>query len=586
MSFHHYCEWNHCSKDVKQFCHYTSPITWNQQLVATSPLYAEHIAPKVNILSQQYSKFVEPYRYSISLKFNQKVTIPVTHFLCPYIEQFEHRPYVIYVHDKLSFVLNQINILYELYLEKYVNIVCVKLGLHKTVCPPQFQPICEVLEPYLRGSKTKFQEWKLAYLNYIKDAKKFTSETKVKIQEHKQKIDENIELKKEQVKKIAKERKESYINSKKSVASEKAEIKAAAAATTTSSVPKGKTTPLLDQDIYSDLYEFRREAENMKDEDFEELDDDEEETYTSTSTIVKVVTMTEDEIVPESGGKEVTKDNTEANSIQIDFDNWSETIENKMTSIIDLFEKDVNTTMEKLLKTKDLSLKKMLRQMSNSSQDNYEEISKKIEDIDCITEIDQTTGEKIYFDKTGTTQLPVYVDRELMRDLFENANTVGLAVISQINAEVGNLDSDVYFAVESMRKQYAEIYEEWANIMVNEWSKRLAYVDVMDADSGSNANSGVSEENWKKFLKIKRQIINRRDEFAVHPVSMDEVIKFTNMVQNTLMLINRENGEYLYILRSKANLAFQKREKEEAEMAAFDAEDDEEPVQENQDAEA
>ena len=123
-------------------------------------------------------------------------------------------------------------------------------------------------------------------------------------------------------------------------------------------------------------------------------------------------------------------------------------------------------------------------------------------------------------------------------------------------------------------------------IMVNEWSKRLAYVDVMDADSGSNANSGVSEENWKKFLKIKRQIINRRDEFAVHPVSMDEVIKFTNMVQNTLMLINRENGEYLYILRSKANLAFQKREKEEAEMAAFDAEDDEEPVQENQDAEA
>lgn len=582
VSFHHYCEWNHCSNDVKQFCHYTSPNTWNQQLISTSPLYAEHIAPKINILSHQYSKIVEPYRYSISGKINEKFTIPVTKFLSPYIEQFEHRPYVIYIHDKVSFVLNQINIIYQLYLAKYVDMVCIKLGLHKTVCPSQFQPICEVLEPYLRGSKTKFQEWKLAYLNYIKDAKKFTSETKTKIQEHKQKIDENIELKKEQVKKIAKERKESYINSKKSVASEaEAQI---SAATTTSSVPKGKTTPLLDQDIYSDLYEFRREAENMKDEDFEELDD--EETYTSTSTIVKVVTMTEDEIVPESETKDVTKDNNEANSIQIDFDNWSETIENKMTSIIDLFEKDVNTTMEKLLKTKDLSLKKMLRQMSNSSQDNYEEISKKIEDIDCITEIDPTTGEKIYFDKTGTTQLPVYVDRELMRDLFENANTIGLTVISQINAEVGNLDADVYFAVENMRKQYAEIYEEWANIMVNEWSKRLAYVDVMDADSGSNANSGVSEENWKKFLKIKRQIINRRDEFAIHPISMDEVIKFTNMVQNTLMMINRENGEYLYILRSKANLAFQKREKEEAEMAAFDAEDDEEVTQENQDTEA
>lgn len=213
--------------------------------------------------------------------------------------------------------------------------------------------------------------------------------------------------------------------------------------------------------------------------------------------------------------------------------------------------------------------------MSNSSQDSYEDISKKIEDIDCITEIDPKTGEKIYFDKTGTTQLPVYVDRELMRDLFDHANSLGLTVVSQINAEVGNLDSDVYFAVEGMRRQYAEIYEEWANVMVNEWSKRLAYIDVMDADTGKNSDGAVSEENWKKFLKVKRQIIGRREEFATHPVSMDEVIKFSTMVQNTLMMINRENGEYLYILRSKANLAFQKREKEEAEMEAFDAEDEE-----------
>ena len=62
----------------------------------------------------------------------------------------------------------------------------------------------------------------------------------------------------------------------------------------------------------------------------------------------------------------------------------------------------------------------------------------------------------------------------------------------------------------------------------------------------------------------------------MHPVSMDEVIKFSHMVQNTLLMINRENGEYLYILRSKANLAFQKREAEEKEMAEMDDEEAEE----------
>ncbi|SMN18053.1 similar to Saccharomyces cerevisiae YGL228W SHE10 Putative glycosylphosphatidylinositol (GPI)-anchored protein of unknown function [Maudiozyma saulgeensis] len=597
LSVNHYCEWNHCSTDVKQFCHYTAPSTWNNILIANSPAYHQYVAPKVAIVSAKYSSLIQPHCHSFSERLNTKVTHPFVAFVTPYLSQFEHRPYVIFIHDNISCLINKLNVYYNIYLEPTITKIEKQLGIKKTYnvaqtkYANQFQPICEVFEPYLRSSKTKFQEWKFRYLNYIKDAKKFTEsanqQLKDTVQEKKDQVEESIEKKKEQVKKIAKDRKESYMNSKKSAAAAAQASSEAKAASTTSDIPKGKTTPLLDEEIYSDLYEFRREAENMNDEDFAELENDNEKVITSTSTIVKVVTMNDGEVAVETQEPtDAITEEDEVNTIQIDFDNWSDAIERKMSSIVDLFEKDVNTTMDKILKTKDLTLKKMLRQMSNSSQDSYEEISKKIEDIDCITEIDAKTGEKIYFDKTGTTQLPTYVDRELMRDLFENANSLGLAVISHINKEVGNLDADVYFAVEAMRKQYAEIYEEWANVMVNEWSKRLAYIDVMDADSGKNTNGDVSEENWKKFLKVKRQIIGRREEFAIHPVSMDEVIKFTSMVQNTLMMINRENGEYLYILRSKANLAFQKREKEEAEMEAFDAEDDEEPEEDSEEIQA
>ncbi|CAB4251969.1 similar to Saccharomyces cerevisiae YGL228W SHE10 Putative glycosylphosphatidylinositol (GPI)-anchored protein of unknown function [Maudiozyma barnettii] len=586
LSLHHYCEWNHCSTDVKQFCNYTSFSTWNNILSANSETYHEYVAPKMIIVSTKYNTLIEPLCHSFSERLNAKVTKPIITFVTPHVAQFEHRPYVVFIHDKIECLINKLHVYYNIYLEQIVSKIEKQLGIKKTYnvaqtkFGSQFQPICEVFEPYLKGSKTKFQEWKIGYLNYIKDAKTFTEsankQIKETVKEEREKIQESIEEKKEQVKKIAKDRKESYINSKKSAAA--ASAAAAENVSTTSDIPKGKITPLLDNDIYSDLYEFRKEAENMNDEDFEALDNsgDDEEVYTSTSTIVKVVTLSEGaDSVETQGQKDAVTNEDEVNAIQIDFDNWSDAIERKMSSIADLFEKDVNTTMDKILRSKDLTLKKMLRQMSNSSQDSYEDISKKIEDIDCITEIDPKTGEKIYFDKTGTTQLPVYVDRELMRDLFDHANSLGLTVVSQINAEVGNLDSDVYFAVEGMRRQYAEIYEEWANVMVNEWSKRLAYIDVMDADTGKNSDGAVSEENWKKFLKVKRQIIGRREEFATHPVSMDEVIKFSTMVQNTLMMINRENGEYLYILRSKANLAFQKREKEEAEMEAFDAEDEE-----------
>ncbi|GMM54234.1 She10 protein [Maudiozyma humilis] len=588
ISIHHYCEWNHCSRDVKQFCHNTSPSTLDSLLVANVPAYKQYVAPKTAIIAQQYNILIAPHCRKLSKQINEKVTKPVIAVVGPYVEKFEGRPYVVFVHKKVSCLLRKICTSYNIYLQPYVSKIERDLGIKTTYGSVSSKyakilgPYYEKVAPVVDVISAKGQELQARYLAYIAESeaaiKEAASKAKQSIESAKVEVEETIEEKKEKVKKIAKDRKAKYDQAKKA----KKAQKAAEAPSETTSVDKGKTTPMLDQEIYSDLYAFRKEAEEMDDEDFERLEDDIDETFTSTSTIVKVVTMQEGEVV---GTAEPSAENSVsnlANEMQIDFDNWTEAIEAKMESVIDLFEKDVNSTMDKILKTKNLTLKKMLKTMSNSSQDSYEEIENAIEDIDCLTEIDPKTGDKIYFDKTGTTQLAKYVDRAMLRDLFENANNIGLATISQVNAEVGNLDTDVYFAVENLRKQYAEIYEEWANVMVNEWSKRLAYVDVVDADSGSAADKTVSEANWKKFLKVKKQIINRRDEFAIHPVSMDEVIKFSNMVQNTLLMINRENGEYLYILRSKANLAFQKREKEEAEMAAFDAEDEEEEVsQEN-----
>lgn len=585
LSIHHFCEWNHCSQDVKQFCYYTSPSTWNIVLNSNVPAYKQYVAPKTAIIAQKYSTLIAPHCKKISKQVNEKATKPIVAFITPYIEKFEGRPYVVFIHKKVSCLLSKISTYYNIYLQPYVTKVERELGIKKTYGSVSSQyvkilgPYYQNIAPIIDNICAKGQELQTRYFAYVaegeKAIKEAASNAKETIKSAKLEMEESIEEKKEKVKKIAKDRKAKYDEAKKA----KKAQKAAEAPSETVSVEKGKTTPMLDKEIYSDLYAFRKEAEEMDEEDFEELEEDIDETYTSTSTIVKVVTMQEGDAVETAADNSVSN---AANDMQIDFDNWTDAIESKMESVIDLFEKDVNSTMDKLLKTKNLSLKKMLKTMSNSSQDSYEEIEKAIEDIDCLTEIDPKSGEKIYFDKTGTTQLEAYVDRATLRDLFENANNIGLATISQINAEVGNLDTEVYFAVENLRKQYAEIYEEWANVMVNEWSKRLAYVDVVDADSGAAADKSVSEANWKKFLKVKKQIIGRRDEFAVHPVSMDEVIKFSHMVQNTLLLINRENGEYLYILRSKANLAFQQREKEEAEMAAFDAEDEDDSTsQEN-----
>lgn len=568
FSLHHFCEWNQCSSELEQVCYYTSPSTWNGVLLKRSTIYSQQIAPKVALVSAQYSTLVEPYVKKGSQLLNEAVTKPIVTIVSKALDNIEAQPYVKFIHDQIVFVLEKIVTYYNIFLEPYVTKIEQQLGFKKQYTSvqdklsPYVLPYCEIATPYVRCAKTKFQELKSRYLNYIKD-----SEDSIKAK--KERLEKTIKEKKEETKESIKKRKALYDaakTAKKVASSEKP--------SETTSVAKGKTTPVLDKEVYADLYKFKEDAENMSDEDSENDDDDDnyEENYTSTSTITKIVTLGNGEIKT-AINRDIIAD--EQNAVQIDFDNWSDAIERKMESILELFDKEVNKTAENILKIRNTSLKKLLREISSDSQDSYQEISKKIEDIDCITEVDPKTGQKIHFDKTGTTQIPAYVDRQLMRDLFEKAKLGSLTISSQISNDIAKIDTDFYFSVEGLRQEYAELYEEWANVMVNEWSKRLAYVDVVDAHVGSDNDKPVSEENWKKFLSIKKKIISKRDEFATHPVSMDELILFTKKVHNTLIMIERENSEYLYILRSKANLAFQKREKEEADREAQEVQENE-----------
>lgn len=52
---------------------------------------------------------------------------------------------------------------------------------------------------------------------------------------------------------------------------------------------------------------------------------------------------------------------------------------------------------------------------------------------------------------------------------------------------------------------------------------------------------------------------------AKRQIKISEFKLLLDNVQNTLQAVTNENGEYLYILRAQANLAFQERERLEKE---------------------
>ena len=249
----------------------------------------------------------------------------------------------------------------------------------------------------------------------------------------------------------------------------------------------------------------------------------------------------------------------EQDIIQRQFDVWISSIENKVESLMIVFDKTVNETIIDLIGQKETILKPKFQAFMNKTETYFRNITSATNDIDCRMETDPVTGETIYFDKDGTTQLNRYIDRQYIRDIFQDLNQANDQFVDLVHNELKLLMKEVNEMVEQLRKDYVDIYEEWANVMVNEWSKRLVYADIVSTDSNDNKNN----DNWRNFLKVKTQIIESRDDLLNHEVILDDVQTFIRRVEYSLEMLIKENGEYTYILSAKANNAFQKREREE-----------------------
>ena len=314
--------------------------------------------------------------------------------------------------------------------------------------------------------------------------------------------------------------------------------------------------------------------------------DDETETLTVTSTVFKTVTDSYDLSSPTTVLTDVTTSSTtnetnidnfssdimlnEQEIIQKQFDDWTNSIENKVQSIITVFDKLVGETIVDITNQTETILKPKFHSFMDETKTYFKNITSATSDIECKMEIDPVTGETIYFDKDGTTQLEKYIDRQYVRDIFHDLSEMNNKFVSMVHNELKLLMDQVNERVEQLRKDYVDIYEEWGNVMVNEWSKRLVYADIVNANVNDNGddveNDNSSNNNWRNFLRVKEQIIQSRDDLLNHEVVLDYVETFIRRVEHSLEMLIKENGEYTYILRAKANLAFQEREKEEAEL--------------------
>ncbi|AGO13381.1 AaceriAFR244Cp [[Ashbya] aceris (nom. inval.)] len=273
-------------------------------------------------------------------------------------------------------------------------------------------------------------------------------------------------------------------------------------------------------------------------------------TMTMTSLDELMTTAVEDGVsgMVEASFKELVAD---------EFSAWQQAIERKADSVLQAFTEEVQEFEMQQHDAVAPTFRALLKDISAKSQEHFAKINQAIRDINSTMELDPVTNETIWFDSQGT-QLHQYITRPLMREYFAQANDELANMTDHIRAKLRDVVESVNGQVDVIRQEHIEVYEEWADVMVSEWSRRMAYIDVVDRDLEAEDERNL---NWKQFLKLKKRVIKVRDQLLEHPVKFHQLETFLKEIQSTLRILAQENGEYLYILRSKANLSFQDREK-------------------------
>lgn len=594
-SLHYYCQLGQCSTQLQTVCHYTTPSIWEGLLVEKNEFYREQLNPKVKDLkfrfeyiSTEYRKKIVPKLLDLGDYFYFEFVSPRIDDACQFWQEFEFRPYREWSLTQLRWIFERSSFYYNVYLrpnliklddkcglsEKYQDIygklspVVSRMYLHLRVLylqilgevQPHWRKLRDALDAKWRPVRSEL--WKscrnnefcfkasFQLKNVYKSSKKLLGYLEAYIQDALSPY--TIDVKTD-------------VRPKKSRSQSKPRVKATvsargnARAGARAGAKVGTNFTSISATADPSVYASTAVASGFKNDA-----DEEEPLYTSTSTIMLTVTegSPQNELASPQSTPHAELEISEQQALRDEFAAWFKVVDQKSSSIVKTFNKEVNKYLNNRVQQLDSVFKNKTQNVSQTLHTHYKNLNHAVEDINCTCEADQNSGNVTCFDRTGTTQLSEYITRARMRELFADAhNTLDQSML-ELMQDLEPVAKEVEKRVNLIREEMVEVYEEWGDAMVSEWSKRLAYIDVVaghldDNDSGASEDSS---ENWRKFLSLKKQVIDERDKLSEHPADLQAIKQFVKKVQYLVEVLTQEAGEYLYILRARANLAFQARE--------------------------
>lgn len=305
-----------------------------------------------------------------------------------------------------------------------------------------------------------------------------------------------------------------------------------------------------------------------------ELSEDEEPlTVHLTSTItVTQEDATKNEVATATANMEVALEDTVATKLELELLYWETKMDKMLTLTYNNLELEMTAFLDEIIGGLKQNLTAEFNALQLKTHQTYKDLNIHIGEINTEAEIMKSTNQS--YEKPS-------VSRELVRQIIAEQRERPEKKIAELEKTLNQKNSEVLTKYFEVIQDTIDVLESFADTTVLEFSNRLTtLISILENEDGFTDE--LSWKAWRKFHKIKEEIFRIRDtiyneaneykEKLHHAKSVpkglsrwSDYLKTVNFHINHILI---ENGEYLQLVRARANVAFQFREELVHEMKA------------------
>lgn len=195
-----------------------------------------------------------------------------------------------------------------------------------------------------------------------------------------------------------------------------------------------------------------------------------------------------------------------------------------------------------------------IQKINQLANDRMAELSTMIREINNCDLVE----EKYYYNKTNSECEYAPISRKGFRDYFQETKDI-LQEQSKMLVEVDYISDlkDLANKLEELKLVYVDTFEDWGDSTIEKLKGILTYENIAQ---GSKEDQEMLLQ-WQKLTSLKNEIIKKRDSLVELQLDFKAMQDFVEELKKNIGVLAHEGGDRLYIIRAKANLEFQDREK-------------------------